>query len=406
MRVGLLTLHLQLNYGGVLQAWAGQCALEGLGHEVCVLDRWLDPRNLTLLGPFGAVRSAAVRNLLCEALAYGQFGAFLLRHWRTIRFVRRRFRLSPYHFYRWQDVAGRELGVDCVMVGSDQVWHCGDWGDPAPYLLEGAPQGLPAVAYAASFGMREIPEAWREAFRAGFRRFAAIGVREAEGVGLAARLGGTATHVLDPTQLVPAKVWRERLGLRPKRGRRPRLFCYFLSENVPAAWPHLEAFVRRTGFAVEIFGADTNFVRRLPPKALFRHLANLPRRTLSPVRVRLSSGPREFLQALANSDAVVSDSFHALMFASLFGKNVRILRPRNAGRQAMFARIEEFARLYTQGPVIADDLPAALTSLAAGETVAYDEPALEAARCRSLDWLRKALGKAVGVPTRQGKSKT
>lgn len=38
MRVGLLTLHSQLNYGGVLQAWAGQCALEGLGHEVCVLD--------------------------------------------------------------------------------------------------------------------------------------------------------------------------------------------------------------------------------------------------------------------------------------------------------------------------------------------------------------------------------
>ena len=358
------------------------------------------------MGPFGALSRATVRSALCEGLAYGQAGAFARRQWRTIRFVRGRLRLSPFHFYRWQEVAGRALGVDCVVVGSDQVWHCGDWGDPAPYLLEGAPHDLPAIAYAASFGMREIPEAWREAFRAGFRRFAAIGVREAEGIGLAVRLGGTATHVLDPTQLVPAEVWRERLGLRPKRGRRPRLFCYFLSENVPAAWPHLEAFARRTGFGVEIFGADTNFVRRLPPKALFRHLADLPRRTLSPVHVRLSSGPREFLQALANSDAVVSDSFHALMFASLFGKDVRILRPRNAGRQAMFARIEEFARLYTQGPVVADDLPAALTSLAAGETVAYDVPTLEAARRRSLDWLRKALGKAVDVPTRQGKNKT
>ena len=98
MRVGLLTLHSQLNYGGVLQAWAGQCALEGLGHEVCVLDRWLDPRNLTLLGPFGALSRATVRSALCEGLAYGQAGAFARRHWRTIRFVRGRLRLSPFHF--------------------------------------------------------------------------------------------------------------------------------------------------------------------------------------------------------------------------------------------------------------------------------------------------------------------
>lgn len=396
MRVGLLTLHSQLNYGGVLQAWAGQCALEGLGHEVCVLDRWLDPRNLTLLGPFGALSRATVRSALCEGLAYGQAGAFARRHWRTIRFVRGRLRLSPFHFYRWQEVAGRALGVDCVVVGSDQVWHCGDWGDPAPYLLEGAPQGLPAVAYAASFGMREIPEARREAFRAGFRRFAAIGVREAEAVGLAARLGGTATHVLDPTQLVPVEVWRERLGLRPKRGGRPRLFCYFLSESATAAWPYLEAFARRNGLAVDLFGADTNFVLRLPPKALLRHVARLPKRACSPVRVRLSAGPREFLQALADADAVVSDSFHALMFASLFGKNVRILRPTAPSRLAMFARIEEFAGHYVQGPAIADGLPAALASLSAGESVAYDGEALEAARRRSREWLREALAKATG----------
>ena len=34
MKLGILTFHSQLNYGGVLQCWALQTALEKLGHEV------------------------------------------------------------------------------------------------------------------------------------------------------------------------------------------------------------------------------------------------------------------------------------------------------------------------------------------------------------------------------------
>lgn len=48
MKIGILTLHSQLNYGGVLQCWALQIALERMGHEVVVLDRWLDRKNAHL----------------------------------------------------------------------------------------------------------------------------------------------------------------------------------------------------------------------------------------------------------------------------------------------------------------------------------------------------------------------
>ena len=39
MRIAIVTLPLHTNYGGLLQAYALKHCLEGMGHEVTVLDR-------------------------------------------------------------------------------------------------------------------------------------------------------------------------------------------------------------------------------------------------------------------------------------------------------------------------------------------------------------------------------
>ena len=38
MRIGILTLPLHTNYGGILQAYALQTVLERMGHEVVIFD--------------------------------------------------------------------------------------------------------------------------------------------------------------------------------------------------------------------------------------------------------------------------------------------------------------------------------------------------------------------------------
>ena len=38
MKIGILTLPLHVNYGGILQAYALQTVLERMGHNVLVLD--------------------------------------------------------------------------------------------------------------------------------------------------------------------------------------------------------------------------------------------------------------------------------------------------------------------------------------------------------------------------------
>ena len=161
MKLGILTFHSQLNYGGVLQCWALKTALEGMGHEVVVVDRWVTPDNRMLDGPFGHAGFKGWCMIALKSLLGCGTGKQALRHWRTRRFMKL-LNLTSFHFYDWAEVEQANSQtierLDSLVVGSDQVWHGGDWGDPRPYLLEGAPQ-VHAIAYAASFGIKAMPAA-------------------------------------------------------------------------------------------------------------------------------------------------------------------------------------------------------------------------------------------------------
>lgn len=390
MRLGILTFHSQLNYGGVLQALALQTALMRAGYDVSVMDRWLSATNDALAGPWRALSLKEVVDLLLRVLLGLGNGGRLLRHRRTVRFVRERLRLTPEHFVDWSEPSGQQVAVDTLVVGSDQVWHGGDWGEPRPYLLEGAPK-IPAIAYAASFGMRQIPKELEPLYREGLRRFSAISVREAEGIQLVESMGAQATHVVDPTLLLEPTVWREQAAVKAKP--RPLLVCYLLSEDIEKAVPKLEAFVKH--YHVEVRVVVDHYLRPFPKSVgqVLRQLRWMWGRVCSPVKLCLSAGPQEFLEAFAQADWVLSDSFHALMFSAIFDKQVAILRSQSEARKAMFARIEEFVEAATEGPVIEDSVETALARFERGETMAFRHDVIQARREASWAWLKAALEK-------------
>lgn len=363
MRLGILTFHSQLNYGGVLQCWALQTALEKMGHKVVVLDLWRTPGNRALLGPFGSLSFKQWLKLIARSLLKGSrdFSA-AVRHWRTIRFVRSKLHLTPFHFYEWKDVKS-PLGVDCIVVGSDQVWHCGNWGDPRPFLLEGAPP-VPAIAYAASFGMNEIPRHIQirfpdaqniEAFpvyKHGLSRFSAIGCRELEGTGLCTALGFRAEHVCDPTLLRSSPM--SSLGPPKKSERaRKRLLCYFLKEDIPSKIDLLNTWTKRSEWTVDVFG----------PGDIPWHRACSGIRIGTSLKLKVSAGPLQFLKALHEADACVSDSFHAFALSLLFDINVRLLKPSSSAQKEMASRVVEFANAFCEGSVFTDSLPEALDGI-------------------------------------------
>lgn len=354
-----------------------------MGHTVVVVDRWLSETNSALKAPFVVWSVRQWVGCIARGMAGCRTWDRVVRHLRTMRFVRR-LGLTPYHFCEWQD-APKDLDVDCLVVGSDQVWHGGDWGRPEPYLLFGAPP-VRAIAYAASFGMRTLPEA--HDYATGFRRFEAISVREAEGVELVRQTGyaGKVAHVVDPTLLLPREAWW-RLAKRKCRPR--RLVCYFLSEDIPSAVRTLEPWAKQTGWTVEILcdGYSKVFPRNVC--SLVARVGEMVQ--LSRVRISLAAGPREFVRAFARAEACVTDSFHAVMFSSIYDCNVRFLRPIDPMRKLMFTRIEGFAQTAVEGEMMADDLASALEPIARGTRISFRRDIIDSWRDTSRHWLEAAL---------------
>ena len=401
MKIGILTFHSQLNYGGVLQCWALQTALEKIGHEVVVIDSWFDDaRN--------------IHDMIYDRMGWLQWMKFWIRSmwglgclapWlrvrRTRKFLEKCLRLTPYHFVGWND-APQDLGVDVIIVGSDEVWHCGDWGDPRVYLLEDAPP-IPAIAYAASFGMTAIPQFISDSrkeieanpiYKRGLARFKAVSCRESEGVRLCEGFGIRAEHVADPTLLLCGEDWKPLVGSTcGEETRKPCLVCYFLSEKVEEAIPILESFAKQAKCTVKVF-VDHGHAALLPFPLNCTKLKvwtkGIWKRLFGRVSICISAGPKEFVKAFSDATWVVSDSFHALMFATVFKKNIRILRPKMESRRKMFARIEEFAA-HAKGPLIAESLAEALASLRRGESVTVDEQWLEQRWAQSQRFLRNSI---------------
>ena len=321
-----------------------------------------------------------------------------LRHWRSRKFFEKTVHCTPYHFHDWKD-APSALDLDVIVCGSDQVWHCGDYGDPRPYLLESAPlhkcdgTRIRTVAYAASFGFSTYPNGYLPVFVEGLRRFDHISVRESQGVELARIAGADAVQVLDPTLLIDRNFWLSILSdsvanrKLSRSGRVHRVVCYFISQDIEDAYPALESFARRSGCRVDVISTQLR-----PHLGSARKRRNYLRSLLGfypHVHLSLAAGPVEFLELFASADSCITDSFHALMFSVIFGLNCRVLAPSSKARQLQFSRFESFTR-YVNGPLISSDVASAVDSIEK-QRCTYRWQELDRERLRCLQWLEKAI---------------
>ena len=386
MKLGILTLHDSVNYGALAQAYALRHRLSALGHDAVVVDRRRDPAGRDLRTPprFGGT---------CRTLGLVRVDAHNCEREATVRversraFLGSRVGLTPFSFREWSD-APRDLGLDAVVVGSDQVWNANSL-DPSFYLLKGAPPALPAIAYAASIGMPELPADRLGDYRAGLSRFAAIGVRERSAARLVAGLGFDAKCVADPVLLAGAEPWRGILGAGGSAGR--RVFAYFLAEDFPPMMAALGRFALSRGARVDFFADWFSLGRTGGWRRARRNAALLRGWRESGVDLRADAGPEEFVRAIASADVVVSNSYHALVFSLVFGKEFRMVLPTHPVRRAMNSRIEELAADFVEGPAVHGTLESALASLSAGDRCAVRADRLAAYVAASRDWLAASL---------------
>lgn len=288
MKIGIVTLPLHNNYGGLLQNYALQQVLKHLDHE---------PKTIDLVGRVSFTRYllSTCKQLLISVLKcrlpqirpYVAIPTF--RNPIMADFVNNHIdKTSIVHSYS-KEIINKEH-FDAVITGSDQVWRPIYNRYIEDMYLNFVPDNVKKIAYAASFGV----DSWEYNAKLTKRcakqakRLDAISVREGTGVALCKDyLGVNATCVLDPTILAGSDVYKPLL--KEKTEEQDYLFAYIL-DVTPEKQTYVESMAKSNGLKAIIQSADKNA-------------------TLS---------VEDWLSMIANSSLVVTDSFHGTVFSILF----------------------------------------------------------------------------------------
>lgn len=201
MRIGILTLPFNGNYGGLLQAYALQNFLRQRGHDVYSIQQPLVSNRIILVKQFLKKVIFGTPNINKVNMTSFQHDYMvetdLVRSNREIESV-----ISKYSF-------------DAVVVGSDQVWRFLyiKHSDYKSYFLDFIQDdSVKKIAFAASFGVDfwEADKRQTEIASQLLKRFDAVSVREKSGVDLIETYlaYNDAVHLFDPTLLHSGNFYR------------------------------------------------------------------------------------------------------------------------------------------------------------------------------------------------------
>lgn len=298
MRIGILTVPFNNNYGGLLQAYALKTVLVRLGHEVIFLNR---QRN-----PMQSLKFRIYRILVKLHIIDDFLEKRIVRISVNTDSFKKRW-LSPITepFYSTKDLNKvLDLGIDFFIVGSDQVWrylYAEDSIDDYFFnLLDG--KNIPRMSYAASFGteVMEYPEDKVPMIKHLLSQFIGISVREESGKELLVNYFGqnpsNVKVVVDPTLIIPKEIYIS-LFEQQERERDKYIFTYILDKELIS------------DVIIEEIAASKG-AKRIDLSAQTGNISNL--QPLAPVE--------RWLQSICYADYVITDSFHGTVFSIIFNR--------------------------------------------------------------------------------------
>ena len=309
MRIGILTLPLHANYGGILQAYALQTVLERMGHKVVVIDRkktikttW--KRDMVSY-PYRFfqkyIRGKRQQKIRWE-VAYRKKQA--IETSLINRFINRN--INVYHIEDLQDIHNGDF--DAIVVGSDQIWrkpyYCTTISQniATAYLNFTKGWNLIRIAFSASFGVDnwEYSEEETKACAEAIKNFDAVSVREKSGVILCKEyLHRDAIWTLDPTLLLSAQDYISLI--HNKNGidgsDKKELFVYILDKN-DEKQNLVNRIAKRKGLEISDFQIKSDEENEIKPCKLVE----------------------DWLDCIRRANFVVTDSFHACVFSIIMHK--------------------------------------------------------------------------------------
>lgn len=290
MRIGIVTQPLKANYGGILQNFALQQVLKGMGHEAITIDYVL---QISWMRYCVSTLKTIIFRIMGRKREFVDFPQSYIRYKCVDTFIQKYIsvtrRVSKYH-KRLID----EYNLDAIIVGSDQVWR------PlySPFIhnmfLEFVgKKAIRRVAYAASFGVDNMEYSDKQLKRCAnlLKEFDGVSVRETSGVDLCRiYFGIDALHVLDPTLLNDKEVYEELCQNVPVNS--SKFLASYVLDISEEKKIYIEGVAKQFQLGVNYFTADEGFSLTI----------------------------EEWLAMFRDASFIITDSFHGTIFSIIFNK--------------------------------------------------------------------------------------
>ena len=202
MKIGVITYHQALNYGAALQTYALQRYILSKYQDVDV--EVIDYKN-HYLEMIKSYNNCISKNILFSVLRI--YNLAKKRHVFS-EFYKKNVRLSKE--YSKDSIEQVNEDYSTFIAGSDQIWNPRLNGNDSAYLLSFV-KSKKIYSYAASFGLRDVPDDCKDWFIHYLNRFNMISVREKSGLELLEKLKVQAPSRtdIDPTLLLNQEEWNE-----------------------------------------------------------------------------------------------------------------------------------------------------------------------------------------------------
>lgn len=333
MKIGILTLPLHTNYGGILQAYALQTVLKRMGHEVVIIDepiRQLKSSNKRIFKRVVKKILGRTTTIFWEKYSFENYPIVSQNINKFInQYLSRIVVNSPLEL--------KETDFDAIVVGSDQIWRPKYYSEICNAFLDFAKdwKHLRRIAYAPSFGTDRwvYTEEQTKQIAELLHMFDAISVREESGIDLCQRhLGVKAILVLDPTMLLSKEDYCNLINKSDTEAPSGGLLKYILDESDQLT--ELLSFISNEK-QIDAFSVKA--------KSFLEG---------SKAQDCICPSIETWLRGFRDAKFVVTDSFHACVFSMIFNKPFCVVGNKSRG----LARFNSLLKMFNQDFRMVDSL--------------------------------------------------
>ena len=385
--VGIITHYFNSkNYGGLLQSYALCNIIESLGYSCEQISNDIYSENITNKKNMSTFRKiirygralTRVRINAYRCISYLNKDKFIMR---DNVFKEFRINIIPHSEVCVQSKLGSIVhNYNIIITGSDQVWNPIYIDIFRSFFLDFVPDDIRKFSYAASVSVNSLTEYEANTMIPLIKRMESISVREKSAKTILEKYikEKPISVELDPTLLLDECDWNKINNDKDYKNKGKYIFCYFLGDNKL----HRKATKRiskRTGLKVITLPYMLGRFRICDAFFGDEKLYDV--------------GPSEFIGLIKNAEYVFTDSFHAVVFSSIYHKKFFVFkRDSDTDKNSMNSRITDILddfgipeRLISDDGSISDEL------LYSNIDYCKKDKFINKRREESINYLKKAL---------------